>query len=122
MITTPTIFSLTADIAHYIVVIDRNFVSRASGKRKLYKSTLKRRQTVDPECCQKFASKEDEELMSQCHLLFSQRPDGWYINNFWFVKFFINKQLKKHDKSIRALQARMAENAINDPAIHHIGQ
>ena len=94
MVSAPKIFSLTSDIKKYINVIDDNFVSRG----RLYESTLKAWQTIDPECCQKFASKEDEELMSQCPILFSKQVDGWHINHFWFVKLIIYIQLDKYDK------------------------
>lgn len=102
MVSATTIFGFTANISRYIVVIDDNFVSRASGNRKLYESTLKAWQTVDPECFQKYADKEDEEEMSQCPLLFSKQVDAWHINNFWFVKHIIKKHLDKYDKQIEA--------------------
>lgn len=113
----PPLWSVLSDIKNYIIVIDNNFVSKTSGKRILYKSTLKARQTVDPECVQMHADKKDKELMSQCSLLFNKQVDAWYINNFWYLKFFINIQLNKLDNKIKVELNKMQENAKKHPAI-----
>lgn len=119
------ILSIISNVKKCIVVIDGNFVTRFSGKRKLHESTLKAVLKVesDPEIralhqnsgysepSQKYADKKDEDLMNQYPFLFSKQADAWHINHFWLVKPFINMQLNKLDNQVRLAHTAMVEEA-----------
>ena len=107
----PPLFSALSNIKKYISVIDSNFVSRASGKRKLYESILKAQRIVDPKCVQMHANRKDEGLMGQCPLLFSKQVDAWHINYFWFLRLFIERQLDKFDSQVKTVANKMQEEA-----------